>query len=256
MDWANAGCECQRQMSEDLAPDKMIEHFRAFELLDDDTSMRGFKRVVRCGVRNWSKLYEHAALGFDKPFDVRFAKAMVKTLSHLVGSDPDVVFGYAEHGEFSLLLGGVDDAGAVSGRGLLSRVASNAGGKLSLLLGDLALFDVRLYQFPSPELARIYFQWRQSTQGQLTLDRHVWHALATGSGDESHAQIIVETLANEEKYEILGQRELTFENLPIWQRRGAGVYWQAGSNGEDPSLTVDTTLPDGDDYGEYLKKFL
>ena len=128
-------------MSEELAPDNLLEHFRAFELLDDDAAMRGFKRVVRCGVRDWSKLYELAALGFVKPFDVRFAKALVKTLSHLVGSDPDIVFGYAEHGEFSLLLGGVEDQGATTGRGLLSRVASNAAGKLSLLLGDLFLLN-------------------------------------------------------------------------------------------------------------------
>jgi len=243
-------------MSAQLAPDELLEHFQAFELLDDDASMRGFKRVVRCTVRDWTKLYESAALGFEMPFDVRFAKALVKTLSHLVGSDPDMVFGYAEHGEFSLLLGGAEDSGNGTGRGLLSRVASNAGGKLSLLLGDLALFDVRLYQFPSPELARIYFQWRQRCQEQLSLDRHVWHALAKNSGDESTAHTIVETLGNDEKHEILDQREIVFDDIPIWQRRGAGVYWQAGLDDEDPSLMVDTTLPVGDEYGEYLKMFL
>ncbi len=243
-------------MSEDLAPDDLLEHFRAFELLDDDAPMRGFKRVVRCGVRDWSKLYEHAALGFERPFDVRFAKALVKTLSHLVGSDADMVYGYAEHGEFSLLLGGSEDPGNGTGRGMLSRVASNAAGKLSLLLGDLALFDVRYYQFPSPELARIYFQWRQRSQAQLSLDRYVWHALATGSGDEAHAQTIVETLANEDKQELLDQHQIVFDELPIWQRRGTGVYWQAGLDDEDPSLMVDTTLPDGEEYSEYLKMFL
>lgn len=243
-------------MAEELAPDELLEHFRAFELLDDDAAMRGFKRVVRCGVRDWTKLYEHAGLGFVKPFDVRFAKALVKTLSHLVGSDPDLVFGYAEHGEFSLLQGGIENPGNITGRGLLSRIASNAGGKLSLLLGDLALFDVRLYQFPSPELARIYFQWRQRCQEQLSLDRYVWHALAKGSGDEAHAQTIVETLANQDKHEILEQHEVDFEKIPAWQRRGASVYWQPSLDEEDPTLMVDTALPDGDDYGEYLKRFV
>lgn len=243
-------------MSEETAPQELLEHFKAFELLDDDAPMRGFKRVVRCGVRDWDKLYEHAALGFDKPFDVRFAKALVKTLSHLVGTDPELVFGYAEHGEFSLLLGGIDDPGNGTGRGMLSRIASCAGGKLSLLLGDLALFDVRYYQFPSPELARIYFQWRQRCQSQLSLDRYVWHALAQGSGDEAHAQTLVNTLANEDKHEILEQHEIVYAEIPIWQRRGAGVYWQAGEEDRDPSLMVDTTLPDGDDYGDYLQMFL
>ncbi len=243
-------------MSEELAPDDLQEHFRAFELLDDDAPMRGFKRVVRGTVRDWDKLYEHAALGFEKPFDVRFAKALVKSLALLVGSDPDVVYGYAEHGDFSLLLGGAEDKDAPTGRSLLSKVASFAGGKLSLLLGDLALLDVRYYQFPSPELARIYFQWRQRCQAQLSLDRYVWHALATGSGDEAHAQTIVETLANEDKQELLDQHKILFDEIPVWQRRGTGVYWQAGIDDEDPSLMVDTTLPSGEEYGDYLKMFL
>ncbi|MFH2005184.1 MAG: tRNA(His) guanylyltransferase Thg1 family protein [bacterium] len=237
-------------------PNDLIEHFRAFELLDDDAPMRGFVRVIRCGIRDWQRLYEHPALGFDKPFDVRFAKAVVKTLGHLVGTDAEILFGYAEHGEFSLLLNADVDGSNHGGRWLVSRIASNSAAKLSLLLGDLALFDVHLYQFPSPELARIYFQWRQQCQERLSLDRWVFHALHTKTGDEQTAQTIVADLGTEEKLEILVQHEMQFDEVPVWQRRGAGVYWQNRESEADKSLLVDTTLPTGDAYSEYLKMFL
>ncbi len=239
--------------------DTLIEHFRAFELLDDDEPMRGFTRVVQCSLRDWEQLYEHEAFGFELPFDVRFAKAMVKTLSYLVGTDAELVYGYAEHGEFSLLLSngnGDEETTRESARRLVCRLASNAAARLSLLLGDLALFDVRLFQFPSPELARSFFLWRQKQQRELSLDRHVRHMLVTSGQDAQVVREMVADFGEEEKLEILHQHEISYEDLPIWQRRGAGCYWRNGAGEEPPELTVDTTLPVGEQYGSYLSKFL
>ena len=236
--------------------DDLSEHFRAFELLEDDAPMRGFSRVVRCALRDWKKLYDHPGFGFSKPFDVRFAKALVKTLTHLVGTDKEVLFGYAEHAEFSLLLTSNEETDSDdAGRGLLCRIASKSAAKLSLLLGDLALFDVRLYQFPSPELVRSFFLWRQRAQWRTSLDRYVWHALIE-DGDEEKAKMITSDFGDEEKLEILAQHDMKFEDVPIWQRRGAGIYWQPSGNGKDPTLLVDTTLPEGPAFGEYLTVFL
>src|SRR5262245_37741935 len=69
-------------------------------------------------------------LGFERPYDPRFGKTMVKTLSHLVAS-LGCSFGFAERTDLSLY--------AVSGGGdarrLLSRIAGEAAGKMSLLIG-------------------------------------------------------------------------------------------------------------------------
>jgi len=237
-------------------PESLAEQFQAFELLDDDEPMRGFQRVARCSLRDLEVLYSHEAFGFEQPFDVRFAKAIVKTLAYLVGSDDAVLYGYAEHGAISLLLTPATDEAKETSRQILTRLASHAGSQLGLILGDLAIFDVRIYQFPSPELARTYFLWRQRQQRGLTIDRHVRHALTSSGQDRETAESILADLGEDEKLEILAQYDVSFEDLPIWQRRGTGCYWRAGLDDEPPTLTVDSTLPVGEMYAEYLGQFV
>jgi tRNA(His) 5'-end guanylyltransferase len=217
--------------------------------------MRGFRRVARCVLPGWQALVDHPGFGFEKPFDARFGKAMVKAVSHVVGSDPGVAFGYVEHGEFSILLGSAGDDGQGDGRALLCQLASQAAGRLSLLLGDLAPFDVHLFQFPSPELARAYFVWRQACHRSVLVERYVRHLLSRDR-DESEALAIMEDLGDEEKQEILAQNQVDLEILPPWQVRGAAVFWQVGVEDDGATLMIDTLLPAGKEYGEYLRTFL
>lgn len=235
--------------------DPLLEHFQSFALLDDDSPMRGFRRVARCVLPGWPALVDHPGFGFEKPFDARFGKAMVKAVSHVVGADPGVAYGYVEHGEFSILLGSAGDDGQGDGRALLCQLASQAAGRLSLLLGDLAPFDVHLFQFPSPELARAYFVWRQASNRTVLIDRYVRHLLSKDR-DESEALAIMEDLGDEEKQEILTQNQVALETLPPWQVRGTGVYWQVGLEDDGATLMIDTLLPAGKEYGEYLRTFL
>lgn len=236
--------------------ERLRDQFCAFELLDDDEPLRGFVRVVQCALRDWDRLYEHEAFGFAKPFDPRFAKAMVKTVSHLVGLEATIRYGYAEHGELSLLLGSGETSPGETSRRMICRITSLAAGRLSLLLGDLALFDSRLYQFPSPELARSFLMWRQGCQRTVSLNRNVIHVLTSNGQDPLTARGIVADLGDEEKLEILSQHGKSFDTLPLWQRRGAGCYWQEATGEEPPTLTVDTTLPVGEQYAQYLSRFL
>jgi tRNA(His) guanylyltransferase len=235
--------------------DPLHEHFQSFALLDDDSPMRGFRRVVRCALKNWQALADHPAFGFERPFDPRFAKSMVKAVTHVVGTDGNLLFAYAEHGEFSVLFSSAGDDGQGNGRALLCQLASQAAGRLSLLLGDLVTFDVHLYQFPSPELAKAYFLWRQTCQRSAFIDRYVLHLLRQNDKTEAEASSILEDFGDEEKREILAQSAVDLDALPQWQLRGTGVYWQGGLDEEEPSLMVDTLLPAGREFGEYLRMF-
>jgi tRNA(His) guanylyltransferase len=235
--------------------DPLQAHFNAFAILDDDAPMRGFRRVVRCVLRDWQALLDHPSFGFEQPFDPRFTKAMVKAVTHVVGTDADLLFAFAEHGEFSVLFSSAGDDGAGNGRELLCRLASQAAGRMSLLLGDLATFDVHLYQFPSPELAKAYFLWRQTCQRSAFVERYVLHLLRQNDKNEVEARAILEDFGDEEKQEILAQREIALDRLPQWQLRGTGVYWQGGLDEEEPSLMVDTLLPEGREFNDYLKMF-
>jgi len=66
----------------------------------------------------------------------------------------------------------------------------------------------------------------------------------------------------------LWQRGINFNNVPLWQRRGIGLYWQAhqktGTNpltGETVSTTrrglkTDLELPMRDEYGAFVRNLI
>jgi tRNA(His) 5'-end guanylyltransferase len=71
-----------------------------------------------------------------------------------------------------------------------------------------------------------------------------------------------------EKNEMLWQRGINFNELPLWQRRGVGIYWEtygkAAKNpltGEDVIATrrrmkIDMELPMKDEYGSFIGKLV
>ena len=71
-----------------------------------------------------------------------------------------------------------------------------------------------------------------------------------------------------EKNELLWQRGINFNDLPLWQRRGAGLYWQRfQKTGTNPltqqvvsttrrQLTTNLELPMRDDYGTLVRTLI
>ncbi len=194
--------------------------------------------------------------GYERPYDPRFGKAMVKTLSYLCAT-LGASFGFVERTELSLY--------AVSGGGdarrLLSRIAGEAAGKLSLLLGHVITFETRLYEFPDHDLALEYFHWRQEDAHVHAIDRYCTHVLSQSGADQGAVPRILDGLGPDEKVELLRQNALEFQTVPAWQRLGAVVRVKPaeGSSGTDTRgrLLVDLNLPPGDDeFRDYLKRAL
>jgi tRNA(His) 5'-end guanylyltransferase len=64
--------------------------------------------------------------------------------------------------------------------------------------------------------------------------------------------------------ELLFQRGVDFNNLPLWQRRGTGIYWERiQKEGFNPvagvtviadrrRIRIDESLPKGDEYDRFL----
>lgn len=192
---------------------------------------------------------------FEQPYDPRFGKAMLKTLSHLLAT-LGASFGYAERTELSLFA----IASGGDGRRLLSRVAGEASGKLSLLLGEVATFDARLYEFPSLEVALDYFHWRQQEALGTAIDRYCMHVLSQSGADAIAVPSILDGLDSDEKMELLSQNSLDFAKVPSWQRRGASVSLKPVDNGHAQNgsarLIVDLELPVEDQYADYLRRLL
>jgi tRNA(His) 5'-end guanylyltransferase len=207
--------------------------------------------VARLGGRKFDNLIEQ--LAFDRPYDARFGKAMVKTLSYLV-TTLGCTFGYAERTDLSLYA--VSNGG--DARRLMSRIAGEASGKLSLLLGQVGTFDVRLFEFPDPEDALEYFRWRQEEAEVAAIDRYCVHVLSQSGADSGAVPRILDGLGPDEKVELLRQNSLDFATVPAWQRHGACVRLRAPSDGDDGKghLLIDLNLPNQDEFGQYVRRAL
>src|SRR5438105_3242512 len=103
------------------------EQIKTFEVLPAQELSEGKPIVARLIGRRFTELLDGQ---FERPFDVRFAKMMVKVLSHLCVT-LGATYGYCERTELSLFA--VSHGGEA--RRLMSRIAGEAAGKLSLLLG-------------------------------------------------------------------------------------------------------------------------
>lgn len=237
--------------------DGLLSHFGAFELFGEENLIRGFLRVARLALVRADLVQDTPTYGFTQPFDPRFGKMMVKTGSHLLGALGEILFGVANCHEISVLLAGVDTEDSDGdGRQLMSQLAGEASGKITLLLGEVTAFESRLYEFPSPELVREYFLWRQLHNEAYVLDRYFRYALLKGGAEPEVVPELIQGYSPEEKLEVLKKNDIDFKKVPTWQRRGVGLFWQAGVGDEEPTLVVDTQLPAGDSYDAYLKRFL
>lgn len=191
--------------------------------------------------------------GFDQPFDIRLAKAMVKTASHLAGA-LGAALAFAERSEISLFA----VAGGGDGRRLASRLAGEASAKLSLLLGRVATFESRLFELEDPELVLDYFASRQEIAQSTALDGYCRQALLKSGADPAAIPLILNDLAHDDKHELLKQNEVEYAQLPAWQRLGSCVLLQPdeNGNGSGPSvrILVDLNVPEGPQFREYLEK--
>lgn len=226
----------------------LAEQISPFEVLSTQPLTEGHPMVARLIGRRFDQVLED--LGYERPFDARFGKMMVKTLAHLCAT-LGCSFGFCERTEMSLYAVG----GGGEARRLVSRIAGEAAAKLSLLLGEVATFEVRLYEFDTVEAAWEYFAWRgQEAQGDA-LDAWAQAALVAGGSDLQAVPMILEGMAADEKAEILRQRGIDYAALPDWQRLGGTVH-VTGDGGGNARLTVDLRLPGSAEFPDYLRRVL
>jgi tRNA(His) 5'-end guanylyltransferase len=235
----------------------LVDQLGPFEVFAGRELQGGKPLVARLVGRRFDQLLEQG--GFERPYDPRFGKAMVKTLSHLMAT-LGCSFGFAERTDLSLYA--ISNGG--DARRLLSRIAGEAAAKLSLTIGRVATFEVRLYEFPEPEFALDYFRWRQDDVEVAAIDRYCTHVLSQNGADSGAVPRILDGLGPDEKVELLRQNALDFRTVPAWQRLGACVRLRpsategSGDNGEATQgrLVVDLNLPTEDEFGEYVRKAL
>jgi tRNA(His) 5'-end guanylyltransferase len=231
----------------------IVDRLSEYEVLVSRELAVGRPLIARLSGRRFDQLLEEPS--FEQPYDPRFAKAMVKTLGYLC-TTLGASFGYAERTELSLYA----VAAGGDGRRLMSRIAGEAAGKMSLLLGQVVTFDTRLYEFPDADQALDYCRWRQEEAHLSAIDRYCVHVLSQSGADAVAVPRILDGLGPEEKVELLRQNALDFTQVPGWQRLGACVRMRPveGENGHGPMgrLLVDLNLPPQETFGDYLTRAL
>src|SRR5262249_100289 len=145
-------------------------------------------------------------------------------------------------------------------RKLLSILAGEASAKFSLLLGAAATFDCRISQLPTTDLVVDYFRWRNEDAHRNALNAHSYCLLPKPGQNVGQATSALRGLSVAGKNELLFQNGINFSELPLWQKRGSGLYWEEYERpGENPvtgekvtaqrsRIRQDLQLPMKDDY--------
>ncbi len=241
---------------------------RVFETAHDLCVLPGLFIVARIDGRNFTRLTKETHK-FDTPFDSRFRDYMVSTVEHLMNCGFRIVYGYTQSDEISLLLHRDEQGFGRKLRKLNSILAGEASAKLSLLLGSIAAFDCRVSQLPTLNLVVDYFRWRNEDAHRNALNAHCYWTLRKGGENPGAATEKLDRLSVSDKNELLYQRaNINFNNLPNWQKRGIGLYWESyqkeGLNpmtGEKVLATrrrikVDMDLAMKDDYSKFVRELV
>jgi tRNA(His) 5'-end guanylyltransferase len=247
--------------------EELESRLRVFETSHDHCVLPGIYIATRLDGRSFTRLTKEL-YHFEAPYDVVFRDYMVETVKHLMDCGFRVVYGYTQSDEISLLFHPQEDSFSRKLRKYNSILAGEASAKFSLLLGGAACFDCRISQLPRPEDVINYFRWRNEDAHRNALNAHCYWALRKDGMSASRATNHLVGMSVGDKNELLFQHGINFNDLPNWQKRGTGVYWEEyekpawnPKTKEDVIATrrrlkVDYELPMRDEYSEFVSGFL
>ncbi|MBO0358535.1 guanylyltransferase [Hymenobacter sp. BT186] len=247
--------------------DDLDTRLRVFETAHDHCALPGLYLVARLDGRGFTRLTKEVH-PFEAPFDVRMRDYMVETTRHLLECGFRMVYGYTQSDEISLLLHPEEDSFGRKLRKYTSVLAGEASAKFSLLLGSLGVFDCRISQLPRPQDVVDYFRWRQEDAGRNSLNAHCYWLLRKQGQTVAQATAQVKGQRTATKHDLLFANGINYNNLPAWQKRGVGVYWEEYSkSGLNPvrqeivetsrrRLATNLELPLGEPYSEFVQSLL
>lgn len=247
--------------------DDLDAKMRVFETAHDHCVLPGLWMVARLDGRGFTKLTKET-MKFETPFDERFRDMMIDTTEHLMTCGFNVLYGFTESDEISLLFSFGEDGFGRKLRKMNSVLAGEAGAKFSLLLGRIGCFDCRISQIPTERLVVDYFRWRNEDAHRNALNAHCYWALRRDGKNERQATAALSGQSVAMKNELLFQYGINFNDLPDWQKRGVGLYWETylkeavnKKTGEAVTarrrrIVRNLELPMRDEYERFIEKIV
>jgi tRNA(His) 5'-end guanylyltransferase len=248
--------------------DELDQRMRVFETAHDLCVLPGIFMVARLDGRGFTRLTKEVH-EFTAPFDERFREVMVETTEHLLTACGfDFRYGYTESDEISLLFAPGERGFGRKLRKLISILAAEASAKFSLLLGDLATFDCRISQLPTTTDIIDYFRWRNEDAHRNALNAHCYWTLRRQGSNVTEATKALQGQSVAAKNELLFRHGINYNDLPLWQKRGVGLYWESYERDAQNPRTGETVtsvrrrvrreleLPLKDAYSIFLRRLI
>lgn len=244
--------------------DEFEKRMRELEYFHQLRALPGAWIVLRLDGRGFSRF---TASRFEKPFDSALHALMAQTAQALL-QELHALYAYTESDEISVLLGPDYALFDREVEKLVSISASIATATFTLAAQTAVHFDSRMWLGANEQQVADYFRWRMADAERGSLHGwSYWTLRKAGLGvAEATARLQGATIAD--KNELLFQHGINYNDLPAWQRRGTGLYWQTYEKiGYDPKhkqevtaqrrrITVDEDLPMKDAYTAFILKLL
>jgi len=241
--------------------DAFEARLRALEYYHTLKIVPGTWVVLRVDGRGFSRFTQER---FSKPFDDRFNALMVTTAQALL-EEFQGIYAYTESDEISVLFPPSWTLFDREVEKLVSLSAAMASATFTLACGERATFDSRVWIGVTEQDVIDYFRWRQSDAARCALNGWAYWTLRQEGRSVSQATRTLEGQTTAFKNELLYERGINFNELPAWQRRGTGLYWEVyGKEGVNPltgqsvlterrRVKVNQDLPMKEDYSAFLK---
>lgn len=247
-----------------MDPDRFDKQMRSYEYFHTLRLVPGTWTVIRVDGRSFSRFTEGR---FDKPFDIRFRDMMVGSAGQLM-DELNGLYAYTESDEISVLFPPAWDLFNREIEKLVSISASIASAAFTHACGEMVQFDSRIWTGIDKERVVDYFRWRQADAARCALNSWAYRILREGGMVTAEATAALKKKSVSYKNELLFRHGINFNNLPAWQRRGVGLYWETyEKEGFNPVLgrkvsaarrriKADEHLPVKDAYGEFIQGLL
>ena len=247
--------------------DELDKKMRKYEQSLDQILLPETFMVARLDGRGFTKLTKEVCK-FQAPFDEKFRDLMVHTVKALMDCGFRIVYAFTESDEISLLFDVSEKAFGRKVRKYNSTLAGEASAVFSLQLGRVATFDCRMVPLPTVEKVQDYFRWRQEDANRNALNSYCYWTLRKEGKSVRAATKELEGKGVSFKNELLFSRGINYNDLPKWQKRGIGLWFEEYEKESYNPLTnekvlakrnrlhVEYELPIGDAYGELIAGFL
>jgi tRNA(His) guanylyltransferase len=247
-----------------VRPEVLEARMRELEWFHDLRVIPGAWIVIRVDGRGFSKLTEDS---FDKPFDNGFHVLMTRTAEALL-LEVHGIYAYTESDEISVLLprdSGLFDREVEK---LVSISAGVASATFTRESGRSAHFDSRLWLGISQQSVLDYFRWRQADATRCCLNGWCYWSLRKEAKSVAEATAELHGKSFSELNEILFQLGRNFDDLPVWQRRGTGIYHERfDKQGANPltgqlvkterrRVKTDESIPLGVEYDDFIRRLM